>query len=108
MFSLSKKSSIKEICSESYQLFNKWGYMDGSDLLPEEAPIVQYACNKLADSLGEIDDWRPKVVGTSTHNPFYIYFENTKTKEQCDYWDLDVKVRRKIEKRMEELENNAF
>jgi hypothetical protein len=81
MFVLSKNSSIKEICSESYQLFSKFGYMDGDDLLPEEEPIVQNACNKLVDALGEIDGWFPIVVETCTHNPFYIIFESTKTKE---------------------------
>jgi len=107
MFSLTKESSLKEICSEAYSLFNKYGYMDGDDLLPEEGEIVCYACEKLAEALGEIDGWQPIVVKTITHNPFYIGFMNTKTKTQeiLDYWDLDVKVRRKIEKRIEELEN---
>jgi hypothetical protein len=107
MFTLSKESSIKEICSECFQLFSKFGNMDGDDLLPEEASIVQNACNKLAGALGEIDDWLPKVVETCTHNPFYIYFENTKTGEQRDYWSLDVRTRRKIEKRIEELKSSS-
>lgn len=102
MFNLSKESSIQEICLEFHQLCNKWGYMDGADLLSEEATVIQYACNKLVDFLGKIGDWQPKIVGTGTHNPFYIYFENTKTKKQCDYWDLDVKVRREFEKKMAE------
>jgi hypothetical protein len=104
MFTLSKESSITEICRESYTLFSKFGYMDGDDLLPEEAPIVQNACKKLADALGEIDGWLPRVVETCTHNPFYIIFESTKSKEHRDFWSLDVRTRRKIEEKLEELE----
>jgi hypothetical protein len=78
--------------------------MDGDDLLPEEAPIVQNACNKLADALGETDGWFPEVVETCTHNPFYIIFENTKTKEYRDFWNVDVKTRRKIEVKLKELQ----
>ncbi|NIM15641.1 MAG: hypothetical protein GTN82_28080 [Candidatus Aminicenantes bacterium] len=106
MFKLSKNSCIKEICRESYSLFSKFGYMDGDDLLPEEAAIVQDACNKLADALGEIDGWFPIVVGTGTHNPFYIIFESTKTKEYRDFWSLDVRTRRKIEEKLEELQSS--
>ena len=106
MFKLSKNSSIKEICRESYSLFSKFGYMDGDDLLPEEAPIVQNACEKLAEALGEIDGWLPQVVETTTHNPFYIIFENTKTNEYRNFWSLDVRTRRKIEKKLEKLENS--
>lgn len=107
MFSLTKKSSLKEICSEAYSLLNKYGYMNGDDLLPEEEEIVCCASNKLASSLGEIDGWQPIVIQTVTHNPFYIGFKNSKanTKEIRDFWDLDVKVRRRIEKRIEELGN---
>jgi hypothetical protein len=106
MFILSKESSIEEICRESYTLFSKFSYMDGDDLLLEEAPIVQNACKKLAAALGEIDGWFPRVVETCMHNPFYIVFENTKTKEYRDFWSLDVRTRRKIEEKLEELRSS--
>ena len=48
MFNLTKKSTLREICSEAYSLFNKYGYLDGDDLLPEELDAFEMNLDETA------------------------------------------------------------
>ena len=107
LFHLTKQSSIQDICRDAYELLSKYGHSDGDDLLPEEKPIIRYACHALASALGEIEGWRPLVIQAWGHNPYYVGFMNAATEEIRSFYNMDVRLRRKIEMRISELGSQA-
>jgi hypothetical protein len=104
MFDLTMDTPIKELRCWIYDFLNKYGFGDGDHLLPEEEPIVEHLAQQLVDEIGIIDNrWKPRLICTSVHNPYYIGFENLETEEMTGYYEMNEPDRRKIERRLDEI-----
>lgn len=75
-----------------YDLLSRHGFMEGDSLIPEEKPLVEKACEYLADTLGIIDGrWKAEVV--CGH---YVTFLDLTTNKTIGFYDMAEVDRRKI------------
>jgi hypothetical protein len=78
-----------------YDLLNRYGFMEGESLIPEEKPLVKKACEYLAHNLGEIEHrWQATVSQTSQH---YVTFFDTKEEGYVNFYQMEEMDRRKIQ-----------
>ena len=78
-----------------YDLLNRYGFMEGESLIPEEKPLVEKACQYLANNLGVIEQrWQPTLSQTSQH---YVTFFDTKEERYINFYQMEEIDRRKIQ-----------
>jgi hypothetical protein len=87
-----------------YELLNKYGFSEGSRILPEEKPLVIAACHKLADAIGVVGNrWKPVVVLKS---PCYVGFDDladTTGNTFVRFYNMPEREVRKIQERLDAL-----
>jgi len=104
MFDLHKDSDFKDISFNIYDFLHKYGFEDGDRILKEEREIVEHLCRRLAKEIGVVDNhWEPVIISAAPHNPYYINFKDVQTGEMVDYYDMEERERRKIERRFDEI-----
>jgi len=52
--------------------------------------------------------WEPGIISAAPHNPYYIKFKDVQTGEMVDYYDMEERERRKIERRFDEIRGEAL
>ncbi|MDM8564914.1 hypothetical protein QUF74_04610 [Candidatus Halobeggiatoa sp. HSG11] len=91
----------KVIDSHRYEILQRYGFSEGSSLLPEEVPFVEQARDKLIELMGIIENrWQPKA---SFADCPYIYFEDLKEKEKVEFYDMGERDRRLVDRRIDEV-----
>jgi hypothetical protein len=104
MFDLTMETQIKELRSWIDDFLNKYGFGDGDHLLPEQEPIVEHLTQRLVDEIGIVDNrWKPWLICTSAHNPYFIGFENLETEEMMEYYQISEPDKQKIQQRLDEI-----
>lgn len=77
-----------------HDLLNRYGFMEGDSLIPEEEPLVEEACKYLVNALGIVENrWKPIISRADQH---YVLFEDLQTDRIIDIDELPEVDRRKI------------
>jgi hypothetical protein len=105
MFDLTMDTPIKELHCWIDEFLNKYGFGDGDHLSPEEEPIVEHLTQRLVDEIGIVENrWKPCLICTISHNPYYVGFENLEMEEEMTgYYEMNEPDRQKIERRLDEI-----
>lgn len=98
------KSDIndKELLSNIYSFFSKFGFNDGDQILEGEELIAKELAYRLIDLINIVDYWKPVIIRTS-NNPYCICFKDLRDDEISNFWDLSEIEKRKIEQRLTEI-----
>jgi len=103
MYNLTKNMSIYDLGFHIYDFLSKRGFNEGNQILEEEEPVAEYLCKKLVHEIGVIENKWESIAFSTFHNPHVIYFENLETGEITDYYNMDERDKRMIEKRLDEI-----
>lgn len=95
--------SEKFSCSV-YDLLHRHGFMEGDFLIPEEKPLVEQACQYLANELSIIENrWKPEIIGGR-----YMIFLDLTTNQAISFYDMTEIDRRKISAVIDKKELNRI
>lgn len=80
-----------------YEIFNKWGFNDGADLIKEERVLYEKFLRILHSKISKVGELSLNLVHTFTHNPIFIKFYDETDGISYDLYDLDSHTRNAIE-----------
>ncbi len=101
-----KKESISNVAipdeikleNHIYDYLNRHGFSEGNDVLPEEMKFCRMEAERLVKFIGIIDDiWEPVIFECDIP---YVSFKNIKTGEITEYYDMDLRIKREIDRKV--------
>ena len=78
-----------------HDLLHKYGFLEGDLLIPEEEPLVEQACEYLANELGIVENrWKPEIRCGR-----YLNFIDLTTDKTVCFYEMPEVVHQIVNKR---------